>query len=616
MTKNFETLKQVVLELSESDSFEEAVKEWDYNHLYREEGSTCACGKKPITNVCCLENSVNGNQLEVGNECVHYFDMDFTMTFDQLKKEEKFEKNAKKYEKEIAELETIKEKSGEWEKEFLSSIINCYKNDWKLSIKQHEIVSKIKNNFYGNYPPEVQYQIDVLSKCTTNSEWEQGFLESIINQVKLQRDISGRQWVYLLRILHKNNLNKADLRLPKENITKYTSEDFKSFIPRVWQVEAYNKWVLMDKKATIEAGTGIGKTKFALMALEQHPDDTFLIVVPTEYLQLQWEKEIKNIFGDRFEIGKIGGGYNEPNKQITIAIINSIRHTDMSRDFGVFDEFHRYGSEQNMSFLVYSSFNKVIGLTATIERPDNAHIQLLEQYPICYTITQKEGIDEGYLCSYKIINEKTPLNREEHIEYVNADMKIKALFPLFGYDYKQMQTLMMQGHSDAKDLNQAFNTRKKVLNNAANKIPKVLELIKRHTKEQVPKTIIFSALKTTANKIYTLLKKEGLAVGIYHSGLKTKERIEMMDKFANDEFRIMVSVRALNEGIDIPNCKLGILVAGHSVKRDWIQQTGRILRKSGDESAIMYQIYIPGTQDEKWAKKRLESVEKGIEVVW
>jgi len=616
MTKNFETLKTKVLELSKEITFEKAILEWNHKEIYRKAGSTCLCGHKPITNVCVLEHEDSGEKIEVGNECVHHFDMDFTGAFEQLKTDEKRDKNAEKHKETIDELTKIAEGSEEWEAQFLKSIIDCYKNGWKLSFKQHEILSKIKNNFYGVYSREVIHQLSVFDKCTDLSEWESKFLESIKQQIKLGREISQKQDVYIIRILKKNSLNKGDLRLPKEGVIKYTSEDFKSFKPREWQVEAYNKWVLMDSKATIEAGTGIGKTKFALMALEKNPKMTFLIVVPTEYLQIQWEKEIRSLFGDKFEIGKVGGGFSDDTKQITIAIINSIRHKDFSRDVGIFDEFHRYASDENISFMFYSSYRKVIGLSATIERPDDGHLKILKDYPICYTITQKEGIDAGYLCPYKIVNVPVKLTSNEQADYDKAQNTITELFPLFKYDYKHMQQLMMSGHSEAKDLNRAFNTRKKILNNAQNKIPKVLELINKHKTEEYPKTILFSELKGTADKIYTLLKKEDIPTGIYHSGLKTKERLEMMVKYSQDEYRVMVSVKALEEGIDVPNISMGIIVAGNSQDRALIQRTGRILRNEKGKTAILYQIYIPGTQDEKWARKRLEGIEKGIPITW
>jgi len=69
-------------------------------------------------------------------------------------------------------------------------------------------------------------------------------------------------------------------------------------------------------------------------------------------------------------------------------------------------------------------------------------------------------------------------------------------------------------------------------------------------------------------------------VGVYHTGLPLNERIENISDYRQGKTNILVSCHALNEGFDVPESEIGIIVAGTSSARQWIQRMGRILRKT------------------------------------
>lgn len=416
---------------------------------------------------------------------------------------------------------------------------------------------------------------------------------------------------------YKQELELTSFVSPHIPFQRVSSSCFLSFTPRDWQVEAFNAWGLGNQRASVEAGTGTGKTKLAMMVIEQNYKDSVIIVVPTVVLQRQWKEEIETLFPS-LEIGLIGDGESDYSKQITIAIVNSIREDILIRDILIMDECHRYGSVENFKFIGNGTFNKVLALTATMDRTDGNDKLITKRFPIVYRITQKDAINRGYLSKYIVVNKSVYLTEGEQTSYNEAQNNIDTSMKHFKNYYDMMDTLKTPGWSDNKRLamkaNKGYNSRKKILNNSHNKIEEAITIVNNHKNNKI---IIFNELKTVADKIYRKLKKEGYAVGLYHSGLKAKEKTEMIEKYISNEYTIMVTVKALDEGLDVESCDIGIIVSGNSTTRQVIQRVGRILRASeGKRYAKLYQLYVPDTQDVAWLKARLKGFAGAEDIVY
>jgi len=137
MTTNFEKLKREVLSNSNTNIWEEAVKEWKCIDVARFPGSICTCGHCPITNVCLMENGITKRRLEVGNCCVQKFTgRDYSEKFEQLKRKEKEVVNRSKHKNQIEEFESLinSGKLSEWDINFMKDMINILLlNDGKLT---------------------------------------------------------------------------------------------------------------------------------------------------------------------------------------------------------------------------------------------------------------------------------------------------------------------------------------------------------------------------------------------------------------------------------------------------------------------------------------------------
>lgn len=390
---------------------------------------------------------------------------------------------------------------------------------------------------------------------------------------------------------------------------------FKDKNKEMIQREAYNKWLENDCRGTIEIGTGIGKTLIGIMAIHQKIPCKVIIVVPKIDLQEQWIQEINDQLGDyksiQSHIGKIGAGYKDIQKNVKICVINSIRGWEgLEADLLIMDEIHRVGSVENIKFLQKGKFKAIMGLSATVERPDGSHREILKHAPMVYKYSQKEAIENNLLTEFELVNVSIKLTPEEISKYNKLCSYITHNFPRFNNNFNTVQRISVCSSGldcmIACDLMRAFNTRKQLLLNAKNRIIKTVELIIDIKQQRnTAKILVFTEFISAIDNVSKMLKDKGISHVKYHSKLRKKDKDEMLSKFKNGEADIMLSVKSLDEGTNVPDCDTAIIMSGSSVKRQVIQRLGRILRTAeGKELASVYQLYIPDTKDYDWFMAR------------
>ena len=131
--------------------------------------------------------------------------------------------------------------------------------------------------------------------------------------------------------------------------------------------------------------------------------------------------------------------------------------------------------------------------------------------------------------------------------------------------------------------------RANVAKNSEMRVPSAVEVAK---KEKEQKILIFHESIEKAEEIYSILSNEGLSVGIYHSEIYGPIRRETLYRYRKGMIRILISCRALDEGVDIPDANVAIIAAYTSSLRQRVQRLGRVLRKhSGKDYATIYTFY-------------------------
>lgn len=377
---------------------------------------------------------------------------------------------------------------------------------------------------------------------------------------------------------------------------------------RDYQQEAIENWCL-EKRGSIVLPTGAGKTIIGLKIIEIVNSPT-LIIVPTLDLIKQWTKILSQNFD--IEIGNIGGGI-EKIQPITVSTYDSayIKAQSIGNKFMliVFDEVHHLPAPSYR--LIAETFVAPfrLGLTATIEREDH----LEEDFPYLvgksrFQITAKELAESNYLAKYTIERKQTFMSVEEYSKY-------KENMAIYHAGLKKIG-LKMNSHNAFKRLimissknimaRRALMGRNKAIDIALNSKSKMNEIRKILVENKDIKTIIF----TQHNKLVYEISNVFLIPFITHKSSK-EEREDVLTGFKDGRYKAIVTSKVLDEGIDVPDAQLGILVSGTGSSREFIQRLGRLLRpKNDNKQAILIEIVSSGTSEDLTSKRRHRNIMK------
>jgi superfamily II DNA or RNA helicase len=367
------------------------------------------------------------------------------------------------------------------------------------------------------------------------------------------------------------------------------------------QTEALKAWWEAGGRGVVVLPTGTGKTHLANLAIERAARPT-LVITPTIDLMNQWYDELSLSFG--VNVGLLGGGYYDI-QALTITTYDSA-YLNMDRlgnrfGFIVFDECHHlpgptYGLAATCSIAPFR-----LGLTATPERVDNAHMHLDQLIgPIVYRreITQLRG---SYLAEYRVTTLYVNLSDAERLRYDQARDVYRRFIHDCGIDMRQPngwgQFIFLAHRSpEGRQAFQAYREQRSLALAAPAKLNLLGRLLERHNGDRV---LIFTHDNATVYKI----SREFLVPVITHQ-TKTKERREVLLRFNAGTYPIVATSRVLNEGVNVPEANVAIVLSGSGSVREHVQRLGRVLRKSGDKQAVLYEVITRGTAEEFTSSRR------------
>jgi superfamily II DNA or RNA helicase len=367
------------------------------------------------------------------------------------------------------------------------------------------------------------------------------------------------------------------------------------------QTEALEAWVKGGMCGVVVLPTGTGKTHLANLCIHRAERPT-LVVTPTIDLLNQWYDELSLCFG--VEVGLVGGGYHDV-KPLTVTTYDSA-HQQMERlghRFGlvIFDECHHLPGPTYGHAAICAIAPFRLGLTATPERADNAHEHL--DYligPIVYRreITELRG---RFLAEYRVETLYVNLTDEERFRYEAARETYRNFLRENGIDLRQPGAwgrFLYAAHSSpaGKQAYLAYREQRALALAAPGKLRLLSRLLDRHNGDRI---IIFTHDNATVYKI----AREFLVPVITHQ-TKTKERREILLRFNSGEYPIVATSKVLNEGVNVPEANMAVILSGSSTVREHVQRLGRILRKSGDKEALLYEVVARGTVEEFSSNRR------------
>jgi len=242
-----------------------------------------------------------------------------------------------------------------------------------------------------------------------------------------------------------------------------------------------------------------------------------------------------------------------------------------------------------------------LGLTATYEREDGLH-KALER--LVGGKVYEIGVDTlkgTHLAEYttrKIVTDLTDDERKEYEKYhgVFADfLKAKHVVLRSPRDFQRF--VMRTGRDPrAREALLARNRARRIALNSQSKLQILSEILATHFGERL---IIF----TEHNSLVYAISKEFLIPAITHTTQKD-ERAEILDNFRTGKYKTIVTSKVLEEGIDVPEASVGVILSGSGSKREYKQRLGRILRKKEGKLAILYEIVSKGTTEIGISRRR------------
>lgn len=373
--------------------------------------------------------------------------------------------------------------------------------------------------------------------------------------------------------------------------------------PRPYQREALDAWIKARGRGVVVLPTGAGKTHVAVMAIEEKKRDT-LVVAPTLDLVRQWYDLLTATFGG--EIGVVGGG-DHTVRPITVTTYDSA-HIHMERfggKFGivVFDECHHLPSEA-YAFAARSCLAPYrLGLTATPERTDGRDAILTELVgPIVYRrdIVELAGT---YLAEYETERVEVDLAPSEREEYEAKRATYLDFVRRHGIrmsDPRGWGEFVMHSSrsADGRTAMAAYRRQRELAFTAPAKLAWLEHLLTEHARDRA---IIFSQDNATAYGV----SRRFLLPCITHQ-TKVKERSAILRGLSDGTYGAVVTSRVLNEGVDVPDANVAVVLSGSGSVREHVQRLGRVLRPREGKRAVLYELVTRGTVETRTSDRRRE----------
>lgn len=391
---------------------------------------------------------------------------------------------------------------------------------------------------------------------------------------------------------------------------------------RDYQEEAIDSWFANDCRGLFEMATGTGKTITSLSAFKQlsSSKDKLVTVIACPQLHLidQWIKDVEN-----FHSGKIlKASSKEPNWKSKFSalyrdfymgledkVVVMTTHDTLSSDFFVekikkiksdklliVDEVHGIGSSKRLNGLI-GDYNYRLGLSATPKRWfDDEGTEAIYNYfgDVVFEFDIKRALtdinpDTGkhYLTPYYYYPIIVDLTDEEYLEYRDLSQRIA-------------QAIARKKSTNEKiSLSALCNKRQKIINNAEEKYGEFRKLLREH--EGIDKLIVYCSDRQI-DRVQEILNEENVFpqhrfTHTESSGKTQKEllseREEILQNFEKGNYKALVAIKCLDEGVDVPVAENAIILSSTSNPREHVQRRGRILRNApGKDHAIIYDFLV------------------------
>jgi superfamily II DNA or RNA helicase len=409
----------------------------------------------------------------------------------------------------------------------------------------------------------------------------------------------------LLDALDREDLGEEHPALDAELLEKYALPFAPSLSlqARPYQRDAIRNWLRSDGRGVVVLPTGAGKTVVAFQALAEVPVRA-LVIVPTIELLRQWRLGlIEKAGAPEDQVGMVGGG-ERTVKAITVMTYDSAAMPRRRlNEFGllIVDEVHHLPAPTYRAIAEKTAAPWRLGLSATPERSDGGHFDLATLIgPEVYRRRPADLAEEGHIARYREKRIYVDLTPEERARYdiLMAEWKwflaTKRSTLMHGGLFEQL--IRQSAHDPAaRRALQAQRQARMIALNAESKIDRVAELLAQHRNDPA---IVFAEHVATVEAV-----GRRLALPTITYRTPPDERRLVLERFRSGQYTKLAAGRVLNEGVDVPDARVAIVVSGSAATREYIQRLGRVLRPKAGE-AVLYELISRRTTEGKAAHRR------------
>jgi superfamily II DNA or RNA helicase len=360
---------------------------------------------------------------------------------------------------------------------------------------------------------------------------------------------------------------------------------------------------MKTRRGVLVMPTGTGKTEVALHLMHRVAATT-LVVAPVRDLMYQWHRRIQERLG--YDAGIIGDNtFNKRPVSVTTYDSACIHMQEFGDEFAllIFDECHHLPGPFRSDAARMSTAPFRLGLTATPERGDGLDAALdglIGPVVFRFPLAQARGT---ILAEYEVQRIPVYLSPQEQARYDQCSETIRRYMqgrrqehPEYtGYDWRQEYAKS----PEARQVLAALRAKQSIEDRASEKLRVLADLFRLHADQRV---LVFTGSNAMAREVSIRFLIPCL---LHHC--RKNERREVLDGFRDGRFRAIVANQVLDEGVDLPEAKIAVVLGGLSSAKQAKQRLGRILRKRGQEQAILYEVVCRETKEEARSRRRRKS---------
>lgn len=376
-----------------------------------------------------------------------------------------------------------------------------------------------------------------------------------------------------------------------------------TFKLRKYQEEAISEWEKNQRKGIAVLPTAAGKTHIGLEAILRNRKSA-IIIAPTIELIQQWRENAEKAFN--MHVGQLGGDEKDI-QPITVSTYDSayLLAEKIGNRFSLMiaDEVHHMASEKFSEIAKMYTAPSRLGLTATYERSDGLH-ELLVPYMggKMFEMGYEELAD--FLSGFEIIRVPVELTDEEEAEYNKNREIFLSYLRRYHVNVKgtfDFQKFIMQSwNREGREALLAWRRSREVAFSARAKVDFVRYVLSKHRNE---KMFVFTEDTETAY----MISKEFLIPAMTYL-TPGPERKKYLDLFREGKITKIATSRILDEGIDVPDASVAVVISGSGSTRQFRQRLGRIIRPAAGKNAIMYELIATGTGERSTSRRRRKGV--------